>query len=236
MRDDIAEVYGSGGERVNAQLLPLESRPETISDRVLVSIREAIITRTLAPGSIVTEAQLAKDLGVSKTPVREALLRLREVGLVHPMPVRGVMIIESTRDTMVQAYELRGLLEAGAAKFAAQRATEEQIAAMEAAAAESLRLANEHDADGFRRSDRTFHSTLWSASGNAELERTADNAYSLSSALRAIHALSGRDSINCAQQHVDITRAIKERDGQRAADLASAHVHDVLQYSLESPP
>lgn len=220
---------------MNSQLVPLESRPESISDWALATIREAIIARTLAPGSVVTEAQLAKELGVSKTPVREALLRLREVGLVKPMPVRGMMIIESTRDTMVQSYEFRGFLEAGVARFAAQRATEEQIVAMEAAAAESLKRAEEHDADAFRRSDRIFHATMWSACGNAEMERIADNAYSLSSALRAIHALSNRDSIRCAQQHVDITRAIKGRDGERAAALASAHVHDVLQYSLESP-
>lgn len=220
---------------MNTQLFPLESRPESISDLVFASIREAIVSRTLAPGSIVTEAQLAKDLGVSKTPVREALLRLREVGLVRPMPVRGMKIIESTRDTMVRAYELRGLLEGGVAKFAAQRATDEQIAAMEDAAAESLRLAREYDAEGFRLSDRNFHSAVWSASGNSELERIADNAYSLSTALRAIHALSSRDSIKCAQQHVDITQAIKERDGERAADLASAHVYDVLQHSLEEP-
>jgi DNA-binding GntR family transcriptional regulator len=219
---------------VSAQFLPLEARPESTSDWVLASIREAITARTLAPGSVVTEAQLAKDLGVSKTPVREALLRLREVGLVQPMPVRGMKIIESTRDTMMQSYEFRGFLEGGIAKFAAQRATDEQITTMEAAAAESLRFANKHDADGFRRSDRNFHSTTWAASGNAEMERIADNAYSLSSALRAIHALSNRDSIKCAEQHVDIVRAIREGDGERAAELATAHVHDVLQYSLTS--
>lgn len=222
-------------EPVSAQLLPLESRPESISDWALATIREAIIARTLAPGSVVTEAQLSKELGVSKTPVREALLRLREVGLVKPMPVRGMMIIESTRDTLIQSYELRGLLEAGVSRFAAARATDEQIATMQAAAAESLRCAEERDSDAFRRSDRIFHATVWSAAGNAELERIADNAYSLSSAMRAIHALSNRDSIKCAHQHLDITDAIRDGDEERAATLATAHVRDVLQYSLGSP-
>ncbi|MCU1584586.1 MAG: transcriptional regulator, GntR family [Microbacteriaceae bacterium] len=214
--------------------LSIQQRPESLSDQVFGTIREAIISRTLAPGSAVTEAQLAKDLGVSKTPVREALLRLREVGLVQSMPIRGMTIIESSREALIQAYELRGILESAVAKLAAIKASEDEINELTAVAKKSLQFAKKHDAANFRLTDRQFHSAVWASAGNPELERIAENAYLLSSALRAIHALSSSDSIKCAQQHVDIASAIGDRDATRAAEFAANHVRDVLQYSLPS--
>jgi DNA-binding GntR family transcriptional regulator len=215
-------------------LLPLQQRPETLSDQVFVTIREAIISRTLAPGSAVTEAQLAKDLGVSKTPVREALLRLREVGLVQSLPIRGMTIIESTQETLIQAYELREVLESAVARFAALKATETQQSEMEEAAKQSLSFAEDADSANFRLWDRRFHSLVWAAAGNPELERIAENSYSLSSALRALHALSSNDSIKCAKQHVAIALAVKSHDPAMAAELAATHVRDVLRYALPS--
>ncbi|MDQ1582021.1 MAG: hypothetical protein QOF36_75 [Microbacteriaceae bacterium] len=215
-------------------LLTIQQRPESLSDQVFATIREAIISRTLAPGSAVTEAQLAKDLGVSKTPVREALLRLREVGLVQSMPIRGMTIIESSREALIQAYELRGILESAVARLAALKASEEQMGELETMANRSLEFAEQHDAANFRQTDRQFHAAVWAAAGNPELERIAENAYLLSSALRAIHALSSSDSIKCAKQHVAIATAIKGRDETQAAELAANHVRDVLQYSLPS--
>jgi DNA-binding GntR family transcriptional regulator len=215
-------------------LLPLQQRPESLSDQVFVTIREAIISRTLAPGSAVTEAQLAKDLGVSKTPVREALLRLREVGLVQSLPIRGMTIIESTQETLIQAYELREVLESAVARFAALKATETQQSEMEEAAKKSLSFAEDADSSNFRLWDRRFHSLVWAAAGNPELERIAENTYSLSSALRALHALSSSDSIKCARQHVAIASAVKDHDPVKAAELAATHVRDVLRYALPS--
>jgi GntR family transcriptional regulator, rspAB operon transcriptional repressor len=214
--------------------LTIQQRPESLSDQVFATLREAIISRTLAPGSAVTEAQLAKDLGVSKTPVREALLRLREVGLVQSLPIRGMTIIESSREALIQAYELRGILESAVAGRAALRASSAETHEMETVAKQSLAFAKQHDAENFRQKDREFHAAVWAASGNPELERIAGNAYLLSSALRAIHAMSSTDSIKCAQQHVDIAAAIKAQDATKAAEVAADHVRDVLQYSL--PP
>jgi DNA-binding GntR family transcriptional regulator len=214
--------------------LTIQQRPESLSDQVFATIREAIISRTLAPGSAVTEAQLAKDLGVSKTPVREALLRLREVGLVQSMPIRGMTIIESSREALIQAYELRGILESAVARLAAVKASEDEIDGFEAVAKKSLQFAKKHDAVNFRLTDRQFHSAVWAAAGNPELERIAENAYLLSSALRAIHALSTNDSIKCAQQHVDIATAIRANNATLAGEVAANHVRDVLQYSLPS--
>jgi DNA-binding GntR family transcriptional regulator len=143
-------------------------------------------------------------------------------------------IIESSREALIQAYELRGILESAVARLAALKSSDDQISELEAMAQRSLDFAEQHDATNFRQSDRQFHSGVWAAAGNPELERIAENAYLLSSALRAIHALSSSDSIKCAKQHVAIASAIKGRDEAQAAELAANHVRDVLQYSLPS--
>src|ERR1700716_2927871 len=99
--------------------LALHTRPESLSEVVYETIRDAIVNRTIPPGVRVTEAGLAKQLNVSKTPVREALLRLREIGLIEPSGVRGGRIILPSPTSIRQAYEVRLALETFAAEAAA---------------------------------------------------------------------------------------------------------------------
>ncbi|HEX5541347.1 MAG TPA: GntR family transcriptional regulator [Micromonospora sp.] len=219
---------------MNSSLPGLESRPDSLSEQVYNAIREAVVGKTLRPGSTVTEAQLAKELGVSKTPVREALLRLREIGLVQPLATRGVKVIEPTREGIIRAYEVRWALEAATAQLAALRADQEQCTELDDAAARSLEAARRYDPPAFSHWDRQFHRCLWKASGNTELERLAENAYALTTALRAMDAPIGGDSISCAEQHVVIAAAIRDRDEKAAHDVAAQHVQDVLRYVL--PP
>lgn len=209
-------------------------RPDSLSDQVYAAIREAIVNKTLAPGSTVTEAQLAKDLGVSKTPVREALLRLREVGLVQPLATRGVRVIEPSRDAIVRAYEVREVLEAATARLAALRGASAHWAELDDHATRSLEAAERYDAPGFSQWDRMFHRVVWAASGNEDLVRYTENAYDLASALRAMDAPIGGDSIACARQHVAIAEAIRSRQADVAQQLAGDHIRDVLRCVL--PP
>ena len=221
---------------MDSHLPELGLRHDSLSEQVHAAIREAIINKTLMPGSTVTEAQLAKDLGVSKTPVREALLRLREVGLVQPLATRGVRVIEPTREAIVRAYEVRWVLDSATAQLAALRATREHCAQLDEQARQSLEAAKRYDAAGFSQWDRQFHGTVWRAASNPGLEWHADNAYALASALRAMDAPMGGDSINCAQQHVGIAEAIREGQEQKAYDLAGRHVQDVLRCVLPADP
>lgn len=208
----------------------IDSRPENLSDQVYQAIRQAIAGKVLAPGSVVTEAQLARDLGVSKTPVREAFLRLREIGLLQPLATRGVRVIEPTAESMRRAYEVRKILESAAARLAAERATAEQHVVLADVAQRSLDAARLFDATSFSSWDMTFHEEVWAASHNVELARLADNAYTRASALRAMDAPSGGDSISCAEQHVVIAAAIGAGDGERAAAVMGQHIDDVLGF------
>src|SRR5699024_1849118 len=95
--------------------------------------------------------------------------------------------------------------------------------------------AQRYDVAGFSHWDREFHETVWDASGNAGLERLAENAYALTTALRAMDALVGGSSIECAKQHLVIAQAIRDRDEGAAFDMAVEHVQHVLRGVLPEP-
>ncbi|MCI0678032.1 MAG: GntR family transcriptional regulator, partial [Actinobacteria bacterium] len=146
---------------------------------VYVAIREAIVSKEIAPGTPVSEARLARDLQVSKTPVREALLRLQSVGLIELDGSRGVRVVNPSRSRVAQAYEIRGVLEAGVARLAAERASDEEKEGILHAAQTSLAAAKAGDSAGFSHWDTTFHLEIAAAAKNPRLETLVENALSL---------------------------------------------------------
>src|SRR6202012_400250 len=126
-------------------LEPVAARPQSLTDIAFDRIRTAILTRNLEPGTRVSEAMLGDMLQVSKTPVREALLRLCHVGLVEPT-TRGLRVVLPNPTSIRNAYEVRTGLETMASQLAADRATDEQRAAIIAAASSSLQFARAEDA------------------------------------------------------------------------------------------
>lgn len=134
-------------------------RPDNLTDLVFAAVRDWIVDATLPPGSSVSEATLAKELDVSKTPVREALLRLRRIGLVEPT-TRGLRVTLPSIDSVRHAFEYRAVLESGAATYVAAHATGKQLETIEHWAAESLRCARNGDQPGFRHTDHQFHVTV----------------------------------------------------------------------------
>ena len=166
------------------QLAPLTEKPESLTQIVYQTLRDAIISKRLPPGERVSEASLARQLRVSKTPVREALLRLQAIGLVEADGGRGGRIVRPSADLIRHTYEVRGSLESLAARLAAERATPAQRSELIEFAAASLGAAQGQDTDGFRRHDGAFHDLLAAAAANPYLARLIDNAYTLTGAAR----------------------------------------------------
>ena len=196
---------------------------QSLADAVYAAIREAITNKTFLPGRRLTEAGLAEQLDVSKTPVREALLRLREVGLVEPTGGRGGRVVRPSAKRLTDAFEVRAAIEPFTARVAAQRASAGERRGIESAALGSMNAASAADIELFRHHDGTFHRLIATASGNPQLERMLDDT------LVVICALVERDvpdiatSIDGGRQHVEIADAIAER---RAGDAAlGMHEH-----------
>ncbi len=209
------------------RLAPLTEKPESLTQIVYQALRDAIISKRLPPGERVSEAGLAQQLKVSKTPVREALLRLQAIGLIEADSGRGGRIVRPSAGSIQHIYEVRGALESLAAGLAAARATQAQRGQLLELATASLAAARDRDLDGFRRHDAAFHDVLAAASANPYLARLIDNAYTLTSAVRQRDVPSAGDSSDCAVGHLQVAEAIARGDSSAAAAVAAAHVEMV---------
>jgi GntR family transcriptional regulator, rspAB operon transcriptional repressor len=212
----------------------LESKPESLTHVVYEAIRDAIINRVLGPGSRVTEAGLAAQLGVSKTPVREALPKLRQVGLIEPVGRRGGRIALPSGTSIRHAYETREALESHAARLAAERGARADLESISLAAHNCLACAEKGDLSGFRGWDGRFHHAVAAATANPQLIGLIENALALVGTLRRRDVPQAQASLACAKAHMEIVQAIGAGDPDTAAHAMQAHVRQVEAYVLAS--
>jgi DNA-binding GntR family transcriptional regulator len=194
-----------------------------LSDKAYHLIRHKIITLELPPLSAVDEQSLMEELQLGRTPIREALQRLAAEDLVLLAPRRGMFIADISITDLQKIFEARMFLEGFCARLAAQRATPDQLAEMGSLVAE-LNKRSDSDAKALMSIDERFHELLYQA---------ADNEF-LADTLRRLHALSFRiwhlvldrlgDVRGAMEQHVEITEALKARDGTLAELLIQQHV------------
>jgi len=200
----------------------------TLTDQAYKDLEERIVTLQIQPGAVLSEASLAQQLGVGRTPIREALQRLARDGLVVILPRRGILVSDTNVKHQLMLLEVRRELERLIAVKAAQRATEQERAAFLAIAEGMEDAANSNDDITFIRHDRTL---------NLLMSAAARNEFA-SSAIAATHALSRRfwymhykevaDLPLCARLHADLARAIAEGD-MAAARIASEKLLDYIE-------
>ena len=205
---------------------------DNLSDRVFEAIRDAIVRKSLPPGSRLTEAGLAEQFKVSKTPVREALMRLRQIGLIEPTGRRGGRVVRPSSETIQHAYEVREALECHAARVAAERATDEQRREIMTAARQSLAGAKAGDIDEFRKGDLAFHAGVQAVAANPRLSALLDDLFALIVALRHRDAPDRQESTQCGHAHVAVAKAIAAADADAAEREMRAHVRHVQGFVL----
>jgi DNA-binding GntR family transcriptional regulator len=202
-------------------------RPRKLGDIVLDQVRELIVSKQLPPGQRLSEAKIATMLGVSKTPVREALLQLRFIGLVSMVDGNAHVVVPSAR-RIREAYEVRAGLEALAARLAAERADAVRRADLLPLAQASLEAAQASDAELFRSLDQQFHRAVALASNNEAAQQRIDETLVLCQTLRQRDVLTGWDSQLCGQAHVGIAEAIGAGDAEVAARDMYSHITYVM--------
>lgn len=199
-----------------------------LSDKAYQLIRHKIITLELPPKTPIDEQALMQDLQLGRTPIREGLQRLAAEGLVFLAPRRGMFVSEISITDLQKVFELRLVLEGFSARLAAERATEAQLAAMEALIRQ-LEQTSDGDGKTLMAIDEQFHELLYEAADNELLGDT----------LRRLHAQSFRiwhlvlDRIGSVRhamdQHIAITRALQARDAGLAETLVQEHVSEFQQ-------
>lgn len=205
-----------------SDLLVIENLPTR--DLVLRKLRGAILAGRFEPGQRLLERDLVERMGVSRTPIREALRKLELEGLVTTVPYRGPVVTRPTVDDARAVYEVRAALEGQAVALFTQRTTDggiEQLRAHVAAAERAVRRSN---AQGVLDANNAFHDVLASGCGNALLQSMLTNLRDRIVLLR-VESLSypGRRPRSVAE-HRAIVRMIARRDADGAKRLTEQHV------------
>lgn len=195
-------------------------------------IRAAIRDGHLTPGSRITEGELAKWLGVSRTPIREAILRLEQDGLLTYAPRQGLMVAALDYQAVIELYAMREVLEGTAARLAANHASVAEIETLK----EMLdieRGLKELDTERAATTNRQFHQILYYAAHNRFLLK-ALNALSDSMMLlgNTTLALPGRHR-TALDEHSEIVSAIEKRDVEAAEQAARAHIREAQRHRVK---
>lgn len=199
---------------------------ERISDVVYSFVRTNIDEGRIRPNEMLIEFEIADELGVSRSPVREALQRLVADGLVDLVRRRWI-VHEFTETEVVEIYEARSVLEAGAAKMAASAITSEQRQELERFRA-SFELHMQGDLEQRVYRNNEFHSFVVQCANSSRLERfcTMNNTYHFNFDLARLY--SREDLIASATQHIELIDAVLGGDGERASHVAETHVLESL--------
>ncbi len=198
------------------------ARPGLIRHEVYDHLKGEILSGKLPSGSRLGEIALAQRLGVSRTPVREAVQRLAQAGLVEIMPNRGAKVKTVSTADVEDVYAVREVLDGLAARLAATHRTTTQLETMRAALAK-IEQADPNDFEMQIAADLEFHAAIAAGSGNLTLKATLT---SLSENVARVKLLSKHtnQSPSTRTAHHDLLEAISKRDATAAEHLAKAHV------------
>src|SRR3954452_23793789 len=206
----------------NAILSPRTGEGGSFADRAYYAIRELIVTLELPPGAVVREPELTERLGIVRTPVREGLRRLAHERLVEVFPRRGMLVTKVDVRDLARLCEVRLALEPEAARLAAERATQADLAELRTLLAE-LDRPGAREARALIDLDERIHRAVYQASHNPFLVETLEEYYA--HALRIwIVALARTDVGTAVGSHHAVLRAIVGGNGRKAAALMRAHV------------
>jgi DNA-binding GntR family transcriptional regulator len=195
-----------------------------IADEVYQRLREAIITGHLKPGARVIERDLTDRLQVSRTPIREALKQLEQEWLVVGYPHKGYFVRSPSYDEARQVYELRREAEGLSAQLAAERITDEELAAMSEAIHKSGVALNNGDLHYIPVYNNEFHLVQAQAARNTFLLQELQKLWAYVNVMRPRYWLSTNRAAESHVEHQQILTAVQRHDGFEARRLSQEHI------------
>ena len=211
----------------------------TLSEQAYHQLRDMIVRLDLAPGDVLREDALREQLGIGRTPIREALQRLARDHFVTVIPRRGMFVSGIDVSELSMLFETRTVLEPYAARLAAARGTDDHWIRMQAAL-DAVAAADGNE--DLMRIDRLGHEIMWEAAGNRFLVDTLDMLYAQSDRLWHLYLSDVADMSHAVDEHGEIMDALRSGDSERAGDLMEEHIRSfdtqiraAVTERLESP-
>jgi DNA-binding GntR family transcriptional regulator len=207
------------------------NRPSSIREAAYKHLREAILSGSLPPGERIPEPALAETLGLSRTPIREALQTLAKEGLVEVIPHKGARVRQLSVKEIEEVYQVRAVLESEGARLAACHATPHEVSEI-FEGLEHLAKLDSGDLTAQRQADMRFHHAFVAAGHNSTLERLFSDLQGSLSLLR-IYTSNLSQTAETQAQHLAIAEAIRDKQPEVAANAAKVHVLHFLDLVLD---
>jgi DNA-binding GntR family transcriptional regulator len=196
----------------------------SLTERAYQAISGAIANLQFKPGEALKQDHLARWLSISRTPVREALRRLEQDGIIQTVAGRGLVVTELTVKDVEDMLEMLRLLDAHAAELAARRRTPDQAGRLAEVAQALLAAAERHDVEAWSIADKPYHEIVLAASGNGLLRQTIQDVR------RRLHRITINSGtrperlLACTHEHLNVADAIVRGDADAAAQLMRTHI------------
>ena len=202
---------------------------KSLEESVYLTLENSILTGEYQRGCALTEMSICKKLGVSRTPVRSALHRLAEEGLVEIAPNRGAVVVGVSDDDLVDTYKIRMKIEGLASAMATERIDDESKARLSEIVDLSEFYLSKGDVDKLKELDTEFHLVIYRASGNRTMSKILTELHRhIRSYRRMALTVPGRLE-RSIEEHRDILAAIKSGDATEAEKLTSLHIERAME-------
>lgn len=206
-----------------------------LRDVVFENLREAIVEGRLQPGQRLMEVQLAEQLGVSRTPVREAIRKLELEGLVIMLPRKGAYVANMSLKDMIDVLEIRATLEGLAASLAAERISDEDLNKLRKISEEFKEsLLNKSNLEEILKKDVEFHECIFNAAKNSKLTQLINSLWEQVYRFRVTYVSNYDTSVSLIEEHAQILDALVKGDSELAKKYAIDHIEKAEAFIINT--
>lgn len=188
------------------------------------TLREAIIVGELKPGQRLMEVQLAEKMGVSRTPVREAIRKLELEGLVDMVPRKGAHVADLSVKDIMDVLEVRAALDGLATSLSARCITDEELKELKYVHTQFTNYVDKENLQGTVKKDVEFHDIIYRSSRNDKLIQITSNLREQVQRFRVIYLKDYSSPREIVKEHAEIIEALQKRDADAARDIAQKHI------------
>jgi len=207
-------------------LEPLEFLPlrRSLGQHIFSHLKEAILRGDISPGNRLVENRLAKVLGISRTPVREAFHKLEREGLIRLTPQGGYTVTGLTKEDIEDIFGIRSLLESYAARLAATNHKKDDLRLLEEKNGEAEECLDQNQLENLPKINTEFHTILYALSGRPKLIEMINNLQAQTYRFRKIILIEKEHAEISIKTHRRLVKALKKRDADRAEALIRKHI------------
>jgi len=210
----------------------MEHKMISIADQVFEKLEQDILSGVYERGIVLTELRLSEELGVSRTPIREALRRLEQERIIEPTS-KGMKVLGITRADIADICEIRLRLEGLAARWAAERADEEGIQTLKEIVELQEFYTQKQDPESIKNADSRFHQTIYALCGSHSMQDTLEPLHRKLLKYRRVSVSAQSRAQKSLEEHQAIFNAIASHDSDKAEQLTIQHVKNARDSILQ---